>query len=118
MAEIRLELDGAEARDVHSALAVVDELLAQVTPGDGAVLSAASRPRLQLVARRLDHELRHAAPNPWPAEDVVYAAAQALLRRRGHIDGGLPVPQGAAVAAEGDARAVLEAARGGEAADG
>lgn len=67
---IRLELSAAEARDVHSALGVVDELLAQVQVGPGAVLTRASRPGLQLVARRLDHELRHEGPNPWAPADA------------------------------------------------
>lgn len=61
---IRLELDDVEAEDVHSALAVVVSLLEAVEPGPGATLTRESLPRLQQVARRLDHERRHRGRNP------------------------------------------------------
>jgi hypothetical protein len=63
---ISLRVDPDEARDVHHALSIVVRLLGQVDPGPGAALTKAAIPRLELVARRLDHERHHhgAVPNP------------------------------------------------------
>lgn len=63
---VTLVLSDSEARDVHHALGVVVELLQQVEPGPGAVLTKASIEPLLVVARRLAHERRHhgAVPNP------------------------------------------------------
>lgn len=65
-ARVRLELDEQEAAEVHHALGVVVQLLAEVEPGQGAALTQAAGPRLLRVARRLSHERRHrgAIPNP------------------------------------------------------
>lgn len=65
-ARVRLELTEAEAAELHAAIRVTCELLAQVEPGAGAALQRSSRPRLQRISERLDHERRHrgAIPNP------------------------------------------------------
>lgn len=64
--DLALELTELEAHDLHHAIAVVVQLLEQVTPPSGAPLQPASAERLLAVARRLDHERRHRGrvPNP------------------------------------------------------
>lgn len=61
---IRLNLTDDEAHDVHTAIAITIALLEQVEPGPGAVIGPGAIPGLERVARRLDHERRHAGPNP------------------------------------------------------
>lgn len=64
--EVVLEMDEQEAHDLHHAISTVVDLIDQVgdIPSDAPLYGA--RPRLVLLARRLDHERRHkgALPNP------------------------------------------------------
>jgi hypothetical protein len=61
---ISLELTEDEALLVHHALSTTIQLIDVADPPDHAPLNTAAGPKLVEVARRLDHERRHAGPNP------------------------------------------------------
>lgn len=65
-----LTLTDQEAHDLHHGIAVVCQLLDQVTPGPGAPLTREATPRLERVARRLDHERRWKGTVPNPHSDA------------------------------------------------